>query len=377
MLQKENFKNRVYGAIMVKAINANYNADFSGQPRKLPTGEIYSTDKANKYPIKNYIKDVYHNEKVLYFKRFNPKKNDFIPFSLSEAFCSMFPDLAETVISEKKEKIKEDTSQTKTNESSENTAKESIRLKATKKQVGQALLNCIDIRLFGATFAAKGTKKEDNVAISVHGPVQINYGVNLWKEGQVYSAQIMSPFRNPGDEDSEDKQATTLGRQSRLDEGHYIHPFSINPNNLRDIIEIAGENNCEKLSSLDIDILKEAMRRGVTWYDSTSKAGCENEMLVWVQLKEKSTIVLPNFSTLIELKQKKEEEKCVYDFSKLKEKLLEEYGKNEKEEALFFKNEVEKIEVYRNPQTVKLMLGESIEFKDDSIEGVTVKIYNI
>jgi CRISPR-associated protein Csh2 len=28
----------------------------------------------------------------------------------------------------------------------------------------------------------------------------------------------------------------------------------------------------------DIEKLKEAMRRGATWYDSASKAGCENEM---------------------------------------------------------------------------------------------------
>jgi len=375
MTQKVDFKNRVYGAIMVKAINANYNADFSGQPRKLPNGDIYSTDKANKYSIKNYIKDVYSNEKVLYFKRFNPMKDDFIPFSLTEAFCNMFPNLAETVIPKKKKKVKEETAEPNEEENSENSTKETIKLKATKKQVGKALLSCIDIRLFGATFAAKGAKKEDNVAISVHGPVQINYGVNLWKDGQVYSAQIMSPFRNPS-EDKEDKQATTLGRQSRLDEGHYIHHFSINPQNLKDIIEIAGEEDCEKLSAQDVNILKEALRRSVTWYDSTSKAGCENELVVWLQLKDNSKIVLPNFSTLIELKQEKDNDKYEYDFIKLKNKLIEKYGKDENGNELLFKNDISKIEIYRNPQTVKLALGDA-EFKEDSIDGVNIEIYNI
>jgi CRISPR-associated protein Csh2 len=84
------------------------------------------------------------------------------------------------------------------------------------------------------------------------------------------------------------------------------------------------------------------MKRGVTWYDSASKAGCENEMLVWVQLKEGSKIVLPNFICLIDLLQEKEDGKCVYDFSKLKEKLHE------------FSDNIETIEVYYDKQTTTL-----------------------
>lgn len=311
--KKKEFNNRVYGALIVSAINANYNADFSGQPRTLPNGDIYATDKSTKYPIKKYIKDVYTDEKVLYFKRFNPKKDDFIPFSLTEAFCEMFPSLVEIPQSQNSTKKKEEDGENL----EEDNSKEKIKLKATKKEIAKALLDCIDIRLFGATFAAKGADKKDNVAISVHGPVQINYGVNLWKEGQIYSSQIMAPFRNPGEDGNDDKQATTLGRQSRLDEGHYLHHYSINPHNLRDIIVIAGDSS-EFVSKNDIEILKESMRRGVSWYDSTSKAGCDNEVLVWVQLKESSKIVLPNFTTLIELLPEKKDGKCVYNFSKLK-----------------------------------------------------------
>ena len=49
------FKNRVFGCAVVKAINSNYNADFSGQPRTLPNGTVYATDKAFKYAVKNYL----------------------------------------------------------------------------------------------------------------------------------------------------------------------------------------------------------------------------------------------------------------------------------------------------------------------------------
>ncbi len=327
------FKNRVFGCAVVKAVNANYNADFSGQPRTLPNGTVYATDKAFKYTVKNYIKDVYDKEKILGFKRYNSFK-EFVPYSLLEAFCNMFPELME--ISQKKTK--------KTNSTEDDSeGAESIKLKGTttKKDVAKALLSCFDVRTFGFTFAAKGGDKKDNMAISVHGPVQINYGMNIKVGSQIYTDQIMSPFRNP-DEKSEDKQASTLGRQSRLDEGHYLHHFSVNPQNLRDITAMASDS-CQTLSDDDISKLKEAMRRGATWYDSASKAGCENEMLVWVQLNENSKIVLPNFTNLIDLKEEKEDGKCVYDFEKLTNTLNG------------VKSEITSIEVYVNKQTCQLI----------------------
>ena len=325
------FKNRVFGCAVVKAVNANYNADFSGQPRTLPSGIVYATDKAFKYTVKNYWKDVYPKDKILGIKRYNPKK-EFVPYSLIEAFCNAFPELIE--LTEKKPKKDEKS------EDAEKESSETIKMKGSKKDVAKALLSCLDVRTFGFTFAGKGKDKKDNIAISVTGPVQVNYGVNLWKEAQKYTDQIMSPFRNP-DEKSEDKQASTLGRQTRLDEGHYLHHFSINPQNLRDISDIAGEG-CSVLTDEDIDKLKEAMRYGVTWYNSAAKAGCENEMLVWVLLKKESKIVLPDFTNLITLKDKKEEGKCVYDFAKLKEVLAK------------VSSEIDSIEVFYNKQTCKL-----------------------
>ena len=295
------FKNRVFGCAVVKAVNANYNADFSGQPRTLPSGTVYATDKAFKYTVKNYLKDVYDKEKIFYFKSLNDKLN---PLSLDETYKKHFSDYPKD-----KNKI--------------------------KQEVAKNLLSCIDIRLFGATFAG-----ETN--ISVHGPVQVNHGVNVWKENNIYSEQITSPFANKANDPEAEKGMTTIGRQAKLEEGHYLHHFSVNPQNLRDIVKTAG-NGCQTLSDDDINKLKEAMRRGATWYDSASKAGCENEMLVWVQLKDDSKIVLPNFTNLIDLKDDKEEGKCIYDFNKLKTVLDGAKG------------EIASIEVYFNKQTCKLL----------------------
>jgi CRISPR-associated protein Csh2 len=296
------YKKRIFGAAIVKAINSNYNADFSGQPRTLPNGTVYATDKAFKYALKNYLKDVYADEKVFYFKRFN---EEFVPYSLDDAYAKMFPENKDT---------------------------------KDKKIVAKDILSCLDIRLFGATFAKKG--KSGNIAISIHGPVQINHGVNIWSENNIFTEQIMSPFRNP-DEKSEEKQATTLGRQSKLQEGHYLHHFSVNPKNLEEVVKLAGEG-VNTLTREDIEKLKEAMSRGVTWYDSSSKAGSENEALIWITLKENSKLVLPNLTQLVEMKPEKRDGKVVLDCEKLKAKITE------------VKAEIETIEIAFNESSMTI-----------------------
>lgn len=296
------YNKRIFGAAIIKAVNSNYNADFSGQPRTLPDGTVYATDKAFKYAVKSYLKDVYTSDKVFYFKRFN---EDFVPLSLDDAYANMFPDNKDT---------------------------------KDKTVVAKDILSCLDIRLFGATFAKKG--KSGNIAISIHGPVQINHGVNIWHENNIFSEQIMSPFRNP-DEKSAEKQATTLGRQSKLQEGHYLHHFSVNPKNLQDVVSLAGDG-AQNISEQDITKLKEAMGRGVTWYDSASKAGSENEALIWIELKEGSKLVLPNLTQLVEMKAEKEDGKVVLDCKKLQTKLAD------------ILVEIESVEIAYNKDSIKI-----------------------
>lgn len=291
------FKNRVFGAAVIKAINSNYNADFTGQPRTLPDGTVYATDKAFKYTIRNYLKDVFPTEKIFYFKTFNELQN---PISLDENYVRLFGEYSNS--------------------------------KNIKNIVAKNLLDCIDVRLFGATFAGKTN-------VSIHGPVQINHGVNVWFENNIYTEQISSPFSNKSNDPDAEKGMTTLGRQSKLHEGHYLHHFSINPKNLEDITEIIG-NDAKTLSDEDISILKEAMRRGATYYDSASKAGTENELLIWVQLKENSKIVLPNFTKLLKMETIKHDNKVVLDCSLLKDVLNK------------HQQEIEIIEIYQNKTSI-------------------------
>ena len=216
------FKNRVFGCAIVKSINSNYNADFSHQPRTLPNGIVYATDKVLKYSIRNYWKKV-QGETVFYSKSLT---EDMSPRTLDETLELHFGKIED-----------------KGN---------SLRLKVLKN-----LLSCIDVRVFGGTYAGKTN-------ISIHGACQITHGVNRFGENVIYSEQIMSPFRNPS-EKSNESTMTTLGSQSKLQEGHYVHHFSVNPKNIEDDTNRVGS---EGLSEADIEKLKEGLRKGVTYYDS-------------------------------------------------------------------------------------------------------------
>jgi CRISPR-associated protein Csh2 len=298
------YKNRIYGFAAVKAVNSNYNADFSGQPRTLPNGKVYATDKALKYTIKHYLKDNFPKQKVFYYKRLNEAMK---PLSLDHAYIAMFPEHKDL--------------EAKKND--------------TKSIVIKDILSCIDIRLFGATFAKKA--KGGNIAISIHGPVQVNHGINVWGESNIYSEQITSPLNSK--EDSSNEQ-TTIGRQSKLEEGHYVHHFSVNPKNLEEIAAHGGEDT-KTLSKEDLDLLKEGLRRGATYYDSAAKAGTENEMLLWVTLKENSKLVLPNFTPMVKVSAL-EGEKRKFDLTEI-DKLLSLHA-----------DEIEKVELYYTSQSTQL-----------------------
>lgn len=296
------FNNRVFGCVIIKAINANYNADFSHQPRTLPDGTVYATDKALKYTVRNYLAKNFPEEKIFYFKSLNAEMQ---PRDLDQSYVKFFGDFPKT---DKKEAVK------------------------ARKTILSNLLTCIDVRLFGGTFASKDAN------LSLHGTTQITHGINRFEESTIYSEQISSPFRN-SNEKSADSMQTTLGTQFKLKEGHYVHHFSINPRNLEDMYKAA---ETEGLSDGDIEKLKEALRNGATFYDSAAKAGVENELLFWVQLKEGSKLVLPSFVELVSIANNDKRE---IDFAKVTALL-------EKDTV---KPEIEKMEVYYNSATTTVI----------------------
>lgn len=323
-MKNQEFKNRVFGLALIKSINSNFNADFTGQPRTLPDGRVYATDKALKYSVRHYLNQQYPSERVLYYKRLNENTN---PLTLAELYDKV--GLGEF------EKDHTD-----------------------KPKVLRGILSCVDVRLFGSTFAPK--KGSKTVNLSVHGTTQINHGINqFFREGipvnDTYSEQITAPFRSDK-ADGQEAEQTTIGRQSKLREGHYAYHFSINPKNLQGLVALVNDgkdNNKDLLDSdekgegliglnmNDVEKLKEGLRLGVSYFDSSSKAGSDNELLLWVQLNEGSKKVLPSLTEMVKVSRNKEN-KVEVDLTELSN-LVKKY-----------EEDIEKIELYYTPENTEL-----------------------
>lgn len=72
-------KKRVYGVLGVAALMANWNADFSGYPKRTAGNEIFGSDKAFKYPMKKMWEE--QGYPVLYIKsmKLDGKKQELLP----------------------------------------------------------------------------------------------------------------------------------------------------------------------------------------------------------------------------------------------------------------------------------------------------------
>jgi len=290
MTNKKLFKNRVYGVQIIKSKNSNYNADFTGSPRTLPDGTVYSTDKVDKFNIRKYLgrnnsDDIFVKESIHSVIKTKDGKKEIRtgPRTLAETYGFFFCKEGQKTLKQQ-----------------------------TKIEVLKNLLAKLDIRLFGATFAPGGEDAKGK-NISIHGPVQISYSINRFKElkdSGMYTDQIGSPYAS----DSGDSQST-LGSQTRSQEAHYVHHFSINPKNLSSYVNQFQNNDQNKqgessnnqegdfqlLLKADIQLLKEAMALATTYYDSTSKKDSENELLLWIELNEGSEKVFKNFTDLIKV----------------------------------------------------------------------------
>ena len=75
---------RVYGVLGISSIMANWNADFSGNPKTVENGDIYGSDKALKYPMKKMWND--EGKKVLYIKSMRFSDGALIPKTLKERY---------------------------------------------------------------------------------------------------------------------------------------------------------------------------------------------------------------------------------------------------------------------------------------------------
>lgn len=293
--------NRVYGVIGIKSRMANWNADFTGRPKSTSDGRVFGSDKAFKYPIKKMWES--EGENVLYIKSYKTdNKGNLQARTLAERFEQLFG--------------------------------KAVKSLKDKKEILKDLFSAIDVRNFGATFAEGGNN------ISITGAVQIGQGLNKYENSTTEIQDILSPFVDATKKDT--AQNTSIGKKIVSNEAHYFYPFSVNPENY-DIYtkEIDG---LEGYTKEDYEKFKKGCLVAATAYNTNSKMGCENEFALFVECKEGSRLYLANLDQYIEFK-KNENDKDIIDVSELEEIL------NQEE----VKKEIEKVEIYYNSYTTRLV----------------------
>ena len=290
---------RVYGVLGISSIMANWNADFSGFPKTTSDGETFGSDKALKYPMKK----MWDNEgkKVLYIKSMKLSESgksgeiSLVPKSLRERYESLFgaSDLKDVTI------------------------------------VLKNLMNCVDVKNFGATFAESGSN------ISITGAVQIGQGFNKYEDTHPEEQQILSPFRDEkAKKNDEDAKNSTLGTKIVSNEAHYFYPFVINPMAYKELVELEVT---EGYTEEDYKNFRRTALVSATSFATNSKVGCENEFALFVETK--TDTYLPNLSEYIRFEKGRDKTVIEIQCGELLEELAE---------------DIEKVDVYYNPHTTTL-----------------------
>ena len=281
---------RIYGILGISSVMGNWNADFSGYPKSTTDGNIFGSDKALKYPMKK----MWDNEgkKVIYIKSLNEK---LIPRTLKERYIKVFED--------------ED-------------------LKDVKKVLTN-LMNAVDIKNFGATFAEAGC----NIAIT--GAVQIGQGFNKYDNSTAQEQPILSPFADSTDENAKN---STIGTKITSNEAHYFYPFVINPLAYKELVSLGVTDG---YTEEDYENFKRTALVSATAYATNAKEGCENEFAIFVETEIDT--YLPNLSEYISFEKGDKLNKI--DISGVAE-ILNNIG-----------DRIKDVEVYFNPHTTKIVSG--------------------
>lgn len=311
-MENKTMNKRIYGILGISSVMGNWNADFSGYPKSTTDGNIFGSDKALKYPMKKMWEN--EGKKVIYIKSLNEK---LIPRTLKERYIKVFED--------------ED-------------------LKDVKKVLTN-LMNAVDIKNFGATFAEAGC----NIAIT--GAVQIGQGFNKYIDTNAEEQDILSPFKdakakeknevkakakakanNLSEDDIEvkDAQNSTLGTKITSNEAHYFYPFVINPLAYKELVDLGVT---EGYTEEDYQNFKRTALVSATAFATNSKVGCENEFAVFVETQ--SDTYLPNLSEYVTFS--KGEDKNIIDLEALTNILND------------MSQQIKSVEIYYNSYTTKLV----------------------
>ena len=263
--------NRVYAVVGIGCKMSMWNADMNLSAKRTSDGDIFGSDKALKFAIKDLWNK--QGDKILAIKH---RDKNYKLLNLKEIYELEF---------------------------GEELPKKGD-LDGTVK-VLKNILQCSDIRQFGTTFAVA----DQNIGIT--GVVQVGQGLNKWEEAEVEVIDILSPYTNSvkgGD-------MTSIGSKNVVNEAHYFYPISINPSNYDNLIEVV--DGYEGYTEEDYQKLKNALLVCATALETNSKTGCENEFALFIECEDNSELYLANLDSYISLKDKNG--RRVIDITKLQD----------------------------------------------------------
>ena len=299
--------NRVYAVVGIGCKMSMWNADMNLSAKRTSDGDIFGSDKALKFAIKDLWNK--QGDKILAIKH---RDKNYKLLNLKEIYELEF---------------------------GEELPKKSDPDGTVK--VLKNILQCSDIRQFGTTFAVA----DQNIGIT--GVVQVGQGLNKWEEAEVEVIDILSPYTNSvtgGD-------MTSIGSKNVVNEAHYFYPISINPSNYDNLIEVV--DGYEGYTEEDYQKLKNALLVCATALETNSKTGCENEFALFIECEDNSELYLANLDSYISLKDKNG--RRVIDITKLQDlvkdkmtdiKIIDVHYNSIKLDLIY--NESEKIKIIDN-----------------------------
>ncbi|NEW07864.1 type I CRISPR-associated protein Cas7 [Paenibacillus sp. SYP-B3998] len=319
------YNQRVIGLIGVVSRMANWNADFTGLPKTTSDGDIFGSDKALKYSIKRLWAE--QEKKVLYIRSYKIGKGK---------------DVDQEKEGKKKGKEGKEGEKMQPRELKERYEylfnEEVSKDSAT---VLKRLFDCIDVINFGATFAIEGQN------LGLTGVVQVGQGFNKYPNTNIQVQDILSPFRN-SNEKSEDKDATSIGKKTTVNEAHYIYPFTVNPKHYDGYIGLTGMDGFEGYTVEAYEAFKEGALIGATALNTNSKAGCENAFSLFIEFKEHAQTYLPNLDPYVRVYKEQAKagglSKTIYDLTAITP-IIESV-----------QDQIEKIELYVNSYAAEVRL---------------------
>jgi|GEM_PF-2896482 len=335
--KKEKFVENCYQGIFVtETVLGNPNGSFvNNEPRNI-NGRVFTTDKCIKYNVRDYIQQRYEEieydeEKervknvenfVFFYPRLSKIATDYQASYLTKdsVFNMFFVELLKS-----SEEYREEMEQIKNEKDKKK--QEQMRKQLNSKINNQAFRNLIkhspDCRIFGGTFSFQ----EDNKQI--YGPVQISYGLDLIG-ADIINLKLGTPFS------TDDGKQKTTGEEHVVDHAVIGYDITVNSNHAPNLLKKG-----------DLEMFKEGLIQGTNLRRSTSKK-TEAKLLIMIKFNNGVSVNVGELKHLIEVKSKKitdpkeTPKKLVLNMERVKQRLDQ------------FKKQIEKIEVYRDKDSVKI-----------------------